>query len=143
MPVKQISVFLENKAGRLAVVTRWLGVSGINILALSIAATSDFGILRLLVDQPEAAGKVLRAAGFMVSETDVIAVEVPDRPGGLAKVLDILGAARINIEYLYAFMGVPSHGALVIFRVVASAAAMQALEAQQIRVLDGAEVYAL
>ncbi len=86
---------------------------------------------------------MLRAAGFMVSETDVIAVEVPDRPGGLAEVLDILGTAGINIEYLYAFMGVPSHGALVIFRVEDCAAAMQTLKTHQIRVLDGAEVYAL
>ena len=141
--VKQISVFLENKAGRLADVTHSLGDHGINIRALSIADTTDFGILRLIVNQPEAALKVLRDEGFMVAETEVIAVDVPDRPGGLAQVLDTLGQAGINIEYLYAFVGQASADALVIFRVEDCAAALQALTAQNIRVLSGAEVYAL
>jgi len=115
--VKQISVFLENKSGRLAQVTRVLGDNGINIRALSIADTTDFGILRLIVDKPEEANRILRAAGFMVSETSVIAVQVPDRPGGLADILAALGLAGINIEYLYAFIGQSSDEAQVIFRV--------------------------
>lgn len=117
MKVKQISVFLENKSGRLAQVTRILGDNLINIRALSIADTTDFGILRLIVDQPEEANRILRAEGFMVSETAVIAVEVPDRPGGLADILATLGLAGINIEYLYAFIGQSSSKAQVIFRV--------------------------
>ena len=80
--VKQISVFLENKCGRLVRVTQVLGEAGINIRALSIADTSDFGILRLIVDKPDLACQVLREKGFMASETEVIAVEVPDKPGG-------------------------------------------------------------
>jgi hypothetical protein len=141
--VKQISVFLENKSGRLADVTRSLGINGINIRALSIADTTDFGILRLIVNKPDEANKVLRNEGFMVSETEVIAVDVPDRPGGLADVLEILGQAGINIEYLYAFIGATSNEALVIFRVEDCEGAMKALQAKNIPVLDGTKVYTL
>jgi hypothetical protein len=141
--VKQISVFLENKSGRLAEVTRTLGKNDINIRALSIADTTDFGILRLIVNKPEEANHALRQEGFMVSETEVIAVDVPDRPGGLADVLEILGLASVNIEYLYAFIGQTSQDALVIFRVEDCDAAMKALRDRGIRVLDGSEVYAL
>lgn len=143
MRVKQISVFLENKSGRLADVTKPLGKNGINIRALSIADTTDFGILRLIVNKPEEANRILRSEGFMVSETDVIAVEVPDEPGGLAGVLEILEQAEINIEYLYAFVGGSSKGALVIIKVEDCEGAIQALQAKNIRVLDGAEVYSL
>ncbi len=143
MKVKQISVFLENKSGRLADVTRTLGREKINIRALSIADTTDFGILRLIVNQPEKASSVLREEGFMVSETEVIAVEVADRPGGLAYVLEILGEAGINIEYLYAFIGKASDEALVIFRVEDCDGAMCALRAKNIKVLDGHEASAL
>ena len=141
--VKQISVFLENKSGRLADVTRSLGMSNINIRALSIADTTDFGILRLIVNAPDEANKVLREQGFMVSETDVIAVEVPDRPGGLADVLETLELASINIEYLYAFVGQTSKEALVIFRVEDCDRAVEALAAKNISVLGGEEVYTL
>jgi hypothetical protein len=143
MKVKQISVFLENKSGRLADVTRTLGRENINIRALSIADTTDFGILRLIVNRPEEANRALKEEGFMVSETEVIAVDVPDRPGGLAHVLEILGVAGINIEYLYAFIGKTSDEALVIFRVENCDGAMHALQAKNIKVLDGNEVYAL
>lgn len=143
MKVKQISVFLENKSGRLADVTRTLGRENINIRALSIADTTDFGILRLIVNRPEEANRALKEEGFMVSETEVIAVDVPDRPGGLAHVLEILGEASINIEYLYAFIGKTSDEALVIFRVENCDGAMHALQAKNIKVLDGNEVYAL
>jgi hypothetical protein len=128
--VKQISVFLENKSGRLAQVTRALGDNQINIRALSIADTTDFGILRLIVDKPEEANSILRAEGFMVSETAVIAVEVPDRPGGLADILATLGQAGINIEYLYAFIGQSSDKAQVIFRVDDSDKAINVLKDQ-------------
>ena len=117
-------------------------MTGVQTCALPIY-TTDFGILRLIVNKPEEANRVLRDEGFMVSETDVIAVEVPDRPGGLADVLEILGLAGINIEYLYAFIGQTSKEALVIFRVEDCEGAMKALQARNIRVLDGDEVYSL
>jgi hypothetical protein len=141
--VKQISVFLENKSGRLAEVTRVLGDNSINIRALSIADTTDFGILRLIVNKPEEANEVLKQEGFMVSETEVIAVEVPDYPGGLAGVLLDLGEAGINIEYLYAFIGRSAGNALVVFRVEDCESAIRALNSKNIRVLGGEEVYAL
>ncbi|MDI6829264.1 MAG: ACT domain-containing protein, partial [Armatimonadota bacterium] len=98
MKVKQLSIFLENQSGRLAEVTGALGAEGINIRALSLADTSGFGILRLIVSDIAKARKVLQEKGFTVKETDVIAVEVPDRPGGLAEVLSALAAEGINIE---------------------------------------------
>ncbi|MGE5397208.1 MAG: ACT domain-containing protein [Chitinophagales bacterium] len=141
--IKQISIFLENKAGRLASVTKVLGEHDINIRALSIADTSDFGILRLIVNEPEKAYQVLKEAGFTVSETEVIAVEVPDTPGGLANVLEDLGAASINIEYLYAFIGKASDDALVIFKVENPDKAVEALTTHGVNVLDKKEVYKL
>lgn len=141
--VKQISIFLENKAGRLASVTKVLGEQRINIRALSIADTSDFGILRLIVNEPEKAYGVLKRAGFTVSETEVIAVEVPDTPGGLARVLDVMGEASINIEYLYAFIGKATDDALVIFKVEDPDRAVQVFQAYGIGVLDSSQVYRL
>ena len=104
MKVEQISIFLENKAGRLAEVTRILGKGGINIRALSLADTSDFGILRLIVNDHEKAKQILKDNGFTVGRTEVIAVEVEDRPGGLNSILEILFKANINVEYMYAFV---------------------------------------
>jgi len=104
MKLKQLSVFLENRAGRLAEVTRVLGDAGVNIRALSLADTSDFGILRLLVDKNEAAIKALTADGLTVRATDVVAIEVADRPGGLATVLALLHGCGLNVEYMYAFL---------------------------------------
>jgi hypothetical protein len=101
--VQQVSVFLENKSGRLAEVTRALADAGINLGALSIADTSDFGILRFICDDPDRAAEVLREAGFSVGETQVLAVEVPHRPGGLAEVVAAIKPLEANIEYLYAF----------------------------------------
>lgn len=143
MKVKQISIFLENKSGRLAQVTRVLGDNGINIRALSIADTTDFGILRLIVNDPDLACRVLKEAGFTVSATDVIAVEVVDEPGGLAKVLAILREANLNIEYLYAFLQKVSNAALVVFRVEQLDEAIAALQAEGIRILSGEELYTL
>jgi len=114
---KQISIFLENKAGRLSHVTRTLGDAGINIRALSIADTSDFGILRIIVNDPDKAYSVLKESGFTVSTTEVLAVQVPDTPGSLADVLEQMAEENINIEYLYAFIGTDANNALVIFKV--------------------------
>ncbi|MDI3280932.1 MAG: ACT domain-containing protein [Bacillota bacterium] len=143
MQVKQLSIFLENRAGRLAEVTRTLGQHGINIRALSIADTSEFGILRLIVNQPDRAVQVLREAGFAVSITEVIAVEVPDRPGGLARVLEALREGGHNIEYLYAFVEKASEDALVIMRVEDIPGAVQTLRQAGISVLPAEQVYAL
>ncbi len=143
MKIKQISVFLENKSGRLAKVTRVLGENSINIRALSIADTTDFGILRLIVNDPDAAFKALKGAGFSVNVTDVIAVEIPDVPGGLAGPLEGLRDAGINIEYLYAFLTRASKAALVVFRVEQIDEAIRVLQDKGVRILDGDEVYGL
>lgn len=143
MKVKQISIFLENKSGRLAQVTRVLGNNSINIRALSIADTTDFGILRLIVNNPDAAYQILKEAGFTVSTTDVIAVEVKDDPGGLAKVLEILQNVSINIEYLYAFLQKATNAALVVFRVEQLDEAIKVLQENNISILEGNKVYSL
>jgi len=140
---KQISVFLENKAGRLSHVTRVLGEAGINIRALSIADTSDFGILRIIVNDPEKAYRILKEADFTVSETEVIAVQVPDSPGGLATVLEQMSEANLNIEYLYAFLGTAENDALVIFKVEDIEKARQTFKEKGIRFLDERQLYNL
>lgn len=143
MRIKQISIFLENKSGRLAKVTRVLGENGINIRALSIADTTDFGILRLIVNDPEKANIILKREGFSVNVTDVIAVEIKDVPGGLADPLEYLREAGINIEYLYAFLTRATKEALVVFRVEHIDEAIKVLKGNGIRILEGAEVYKL
>lgn len=143
MKVQQISVFLENKSGRLAELTQTLGEAGINIRALSIADTSDFGILRLIVNKPDQALSVLKEAGFTVSITDVIAVEVKDEPGGLGEVLKLLQDSGINIEYLYAFLEKSSNDALVVFRVEQLDEAIELLTKNNVNIIEGARVYKL
>lgn len=127
MLVKQISVFLENKSGRLAEVTRVLGENGIDMIALSLADATDFGILRLIVNDPEKALLVLKECGFTVSSNDVISLNVEDVAGGLAKVLKILEDDNIGIEYMYAFVG-KSKEATVIIRVEDINLALKALK---------------
>lgn len=143
MKVKQLSIFLENQSGRLAEVTGALGDAGINIRALSLADTSGFGILRLIVNDIEKARDVLHRKGFTVRETDVIAVEVPDKPGGLAGVLSALAREGINIEYMYAFVEKSSEDAIVIFRIENIEEGINALKAHGINVLSAEQVYAL
>ncbi|OEF98242.1 ACT domain-containing protein [Desulfuribacillus alkaliarsenatis] len=143
MLVKQISVFLENKTGRLAEVTGTLGSNKINIRALSIADTTDFGILRLIVNNPAMAYQLLKEQGFTVSETDVIAVEIDDSPGGLSRVLRLMDENKINIEYLYAFLEKKEEAALVVFRVEEIERAIETLQKNNITVLKGAQVYEL
>ena len=141
--VKQISIFLENKCGRLVKVTQVLGKHKINIRALTIADTSDFGILRLIVDKPDEAIDVLKSEGFMASATEVIAVEVPDTPGGLARVLEYLEEAKINIEYLYSFVEKPEQDALILMRVENNEKAMEVLKQHQVKIIDGPAIYNL
>lgn len=141
--VKQISLFLENKKGRLARVCRVLGEAGINIRALSIADTTDFGVLRLIVNDPVQAYQVLREKGFVASITDVLAIQVPDTPGGLADALEKFEQAGISVEYVYAFIGTTSEEALVIIRVENPGEALAVIEKTGIKVVQGDEIYAL
>lgn len=143
MKVNQISVFLENKSGRLAEVTKTLGNNGINIRALAIADTTDFGILRLIVSDPEKACRILKEEGFTVSETEILAVQVPDKPGGLAGILGVLNNSKINIEYMYAFVGKSGADAVVVFRVEDIDRAIGLLQDSGISLLSGAQVYSL
>ncbi|MDR2934517.1 MAG: ACT domain-containing protein, partial [Candidatus Adiutrix sp.] len=105
MSAQQLSIFLENQSGRLAEVMDVLARAEINIRALSLADTSEFGVLRLLADKPEAARAALREQGFQAQITEVAAVEVPDRPGALSRVLNAFHAAGVDVEYMYAFVG--------------------------------------
>jgi len=116
MGIKQISVFLENTTGRLSEVTKTLANSGINLRAISIADTADFGILRLIVDKTDKAVEALNAAGFTTRQTDVVAVEIEDVPGSLAKMMDLFRNSSINIEYLYASLEGQAGKAVVIFK---------------------------
>ncbi len=117
MIIKQISIFMENTTGRLADVTALLARSGINLRAISIADTADFGILRMVADQPDAAVDVLKAAGFAARETDVIAVEVPDQPGALAAIMALFRDEGVNIEYLYASLEHSANQAVIVLKV--------------------------
>jgi hypothetical protein len=117
MSVKQISVFLENKKGRLAELTETLERESINMRALSLADTADFGVLRIIVDDVDRCVGVLRDAGFVAQVTEVIAIEVEDKPGGLNRILRVLDAAAINVEYLYAYVEKRKAAAVVICKV--------------------------
>lgn len=143
MRVQQISVFLDNKPGRIAAVTRALADHGINIRALALADTADFGILRFIASNPDAAVEVLKDAGFAASRADVLAVEIPDEPGGLARVMDILGARGVNVEYLYAFAEPHARKAMVIVRIEAFEDAVTALNAGEIQIAPAETVYNL
>ena len=143
MKVEQISVFLENKSGRLSEVTRILGDGGINLRALTLADTTDFGILRLIVNDNRRAGELLKQSGFTVGTTEVVAVEIPDRPRGLADILDVLGTAGINVEYMYAFVEPRAGSAVVIFRFDEAEKAIATLQKAGISILPGEKVYAL
>ena len=116
MKITQISVFLENKKGRLYDAIRVLGEEGIDIKTLSIAENEDFGILRMIVDNPEQSLEVLKTHDFVASITEIVAVEVDDRPGGLARVLKVLDENKINIEYMYAFVEKRVDKAILVFR---------------------------
>ena len=116
MTAQQLSIFLENQPGRLAEVIGVLARAEINIRALSLADTSEFGVLRLLADKPEEARAALREQGFRAQITEVAAVEVPDKPGSLSRLLDAFHASGVNVEYMYAFVGRPREGAIMIFR---------------------------
>lgn len=139
MVLRQLSVFLENVPGRLRAVTAILAENNINIRALSLADTTDFGILRLIVDNPNKAANILKDKNLAVKLSDVIAVEMEDSPGGLDQVLKILEKENINIEYLYAFMGSKPKKALVILRVDKFADAIEYLKVGGIKLISNEE----
>ncbi len=142
MLISQISVFLENKQGRLAEVTRILGENNIDISALSIADTTDFGILRLIVNQPGKAIEILQQHGFAASINSVIAIEVEDKPGGLAKALSILDKKGISIEYMYAFVGTcKNENAMVLLRVEDPQSALEILKNEDFIIKSPNDVY--
>ena len=144
MSVKQISVFLENRPGCLHEMTRALAEAGIDLRGLSLAETSDFGIVRLIVDDVLGTANTLKDAGFVASMTEVLAVEVPNVPGGLNKVLEILDGTGINVEYMYAILGnKSSETAYMIFRVNDNDKAAFALNIAGIKILDAEELSAL
>lgn len=140
MIVEQISIFLENKAGRLREVTATLHDASINICAMSLADTSDFGILRLIVDQTEKAKVILREQGFTVGSTSVIAVEVNDQPGGLHHILDVLETSGINVEYMYAFVQRSTGSATLIFRFDRTEAALEILQKHNIPIIPVSKI---
>lgn len=136
MSIKQISVFVENRHGRLADITRLLAEEGIDIRALSIADTTDYGVLRMIVNDTAKAKDVFKVNGFAVTVTEVVGIEVPDVPGGFNKVVEALCSKGIDIEYTYAFLSPKENTACVIIRVEDNCAAKEALLSADITLLD-------
>lgn len=140
MKVKQISVFLENTTGRLREVTSILAKAGVNIRALSLADTAQFGILRLIVNDHEKAMQALQSANLTVKETYVIAVETKDEPGGLSRVLEVFETAGLNVEYMYAFVEKRQDNAVLIFRIENADKAIKELQAWGYRLLSTEDI---
>ena len=140
MRIRQISIFLENKPGQLSTICRDLADAGINIATLSLADTADFGIVRMIVDDHEKAKAVLAEKGHVVNVREVIAVCVPDRPGGMAEVMQVLDTAGVNIEYSYAFAFHKGEKAVLVFRFSDNAKAESALKAAGYTTLGENEV---
>jgi hypothetical protein len=136
MAIKQISVFLENSSGRLAEVTDCIAKAGVNLRAISIADTADFGILRLIVDKEEAALEALAKDGFTTRSTDVIAVEIDDTPGSLAYVMSLFRDAKVNIEYLYASLQAKASAAVVIFKLQNPKQGLELIKSKGISVVE-------
>jgi len=141
MKVEQISVFLENKPGSLENATRTLRDANINIRTLSVAETVDFGILRLIVNDVEKANNALKESGFRVSKTPVVAVEVPDKPGGLHSIMEVVSKEGINVEYLYAFVEKSGQNAVIIFRFDNPEKAIDILLKHKFTVVPGSQLY--
>ncbi len=141
MKIHQLSLFLENKPGRLSEPCRLLADADINILTLSLADTQQFGILRLIVREWQKAEQVLRDAGWVVKPTEVVATEVEDRPGGLARILEVIEGADINIEYMYAFTFRRGDRAVLVFRFDDPDTAIGVLQGKNINVIDGVELF--
>lgn len=143
MKVNQISIFLENKPGGLEFATRVLKDADINIRALSLADTSDFGILRLIVNDTDRAETALQEAGFTVKRSPVVAVEIPDRAGGLHSIMEAISGRDVNIEYTYAFVERSGENAIIIFRFDRTDEAIKVLTEKGFTVLPGEKLYRL
>lgn len=141
MFIKQLSIFVENKSGKIADILNVLGENNIDISALSIADTTDFGIVRLIVNDVERAASVLREYGAVVKVTDVIGVSVNDAPGGLARVLNILKDAEIELDYIYAFVGRSGKNASVVMKTDDTDKTLKCLEGAGINTITSADVY--
>lgn len=140
MAIKQLTVFVENKKGTMVSVTDILSKKDVNIRALSIAETQDFGILRLIVNDNEIAKKALADQDYLFKTTEVVGVKIGDAPGKLTAALDVLDKANINVEYLYAFMARTEKHAYVVLRVADNAAAEAALESAGFKLITEADV---
>ncbi len=143
MKLRQISVFVENRTGRVAEVTEILRDGKINIRAVTLADTHDFGIVRLIVDKVDEALNILRSNKFTVLDTEVVALEIPDAPGSLCNVLEILSKEELNIEYLYGFVERSGDQAILIFRFEDVDKAVNALKSTNLRILSGEDLYKL
>lgn len=143
MTIKQLSVFAENRSGGLLDVIRTLGSAQIDIRALNVADTQDFGILRLIVSDVDKARELLAEAGTICSVTDVVGVKIPDSPGGLSQVLTVLAEHGINVEYLYAFVSVSGHSAYVVLRVHDNYQAIGVLTEAGIEMISQSDIDAL
>ncbi len=141
MSVKQISIFIENKKGSLAEVTKFIADKKINLKALSIADTQDFGILRIITDKPDEARDMLKNEGYTVTATSVLAVELTDAPGSMASILSVLSESDISVEYTYAFMSTVENKAYMIFRVDDNNKATKALIAANIPVINQEDIF--
>jgi hypothetical protein len=142
MTIDQISVFVENEPGKLAAVTKILADAGVDLRAMSIADTRDFGILRVIVDDAYGAISALKDADYVVSVTKVLAVEIADKPGGLASVLAVLADAGVSVEYLYAFISRKEGNAYVILRVEDTDKAVAALSGKSVNTVCADELFA-
>ena len=140
MNILQISVFLENRAGQLAEITRLLADNGIDIRALSIAETADYGLARMVVSESHKASQVLLNQGNILSMTPVWAVEVPDRPGGLAEVLGVLAEHHVDVEYMYSLFTHKEGNAYMVIRISDEPRFLDALGKQQIRIMTKDEL---
>jgi hypothetical protein len=141
MKLKQLSIFLENRPGALSAPCRLLAEAGVNLLTLSLADTQQFGILRLVVRDWEAARRVLEGHGCVVRVTDVVAVEVADRPGGLAELLEVFERAGLNVEYMYAFTVKQGARGLLVFRFEDPDAAVAVLRQANVGIVDEVELF--
>ncbi len=140
MKLQQLSLFLENRPGRLGAPLAAIAAAGINILTLALADTAQFGILRLIVRDWDKAKRILEEAGWVVNLTEVVAVDLLDRPGGLAEALEVLESANLNIEYMYAFSLRRGDKAILIFRFEDPDRAIQVLLDKGLQVIDGEEL---
>jgi hypothetical protein len=141
--LKQISIFLENKPGKLAEITKVLSDEGINIRALSMADTAEFGILRLIVPYVDKAYKILKEADYTVSITEVIGIKVPDEPGGLYNIITTLSDNDINVEYMYAFVSKCGENALIIFKVENIDKTIKLMQERDVALVEGQEIYSI